>query len=304
MLPDISPVNIDVLADDSFSRQGVELAVLRIDKIHPVVSGNKLFKLRYFLSEVMNSTHRTLLTFGGAYSNHLVATAYAGQSLGFKTIGVVRGEEPALLSHTLTTCRNYGMQLYFMSRGAYSHKAEDGQLQILRDEFGEFTWVPEGGYHPLGARGAGEMLQAADTSRFTHICMALGTATSLAGCLMKALPHQTLIAVPVLKGMTDMEERLRYLTGTTPVKQPVIWPDEHWGGYAKKEEQLLRFMNDCWQRYRLPLDFVYTAKMFYAAIKHMEAGYFPRGSRLLCLHSGGLQGNLSLPPGTLDFEAG
>ena len=301
MLFDISNAAIEMLPNDLFQQKQVTVSVLRIDKIHPVVSGNKLFKLHFFLQEALQTSHKTILTFGGAYSNHLAATAYACSVLGLKSIGIIRGEEPAELSHTLLQCLNEGMQLKFISRQQYAENDDAEFIQSLKNEFGECTLVPEGGYHPLGAKGAALIMDLVGKN-YSHICTAMGTATTLAGLLRRAEPFQKIIGIPVLKGMTDMEERLLHLTGnkTLPGNFDLL-DDYHFGGYAKKTDELIQFMNQCWQQYQLPLDFVYTAKMLYAVTDQVKKDRFPKGSNILCLHTGGLQGNRSLPANTLNF---
>lgn len=282
-----------------FDTKKIQLSVLRLDQIHPVISGNKLFKLHYFLEEAMAAPHKTLLTFGGAYSNHLAATAYACKMAGVKSIAVVRGESPAQLSHTLQHCLEHGMQLHFVSREAYAGKEDAVFLQQLQAQYGPCTIVPEGGYHPAGARGASLIHQLVKPGTFTHICTAAGTATTAAGILMGATSEQV-IAVPVLKGMTDIEDRIAFCCGTGYKKEQLhIFNDYHFGGYAKKTPELIAFMNSLWQQHGLPTDFVYTAKMFYGIWDQIEKDWFPPGSNILCLHTGGLQGNLSLAPGTL-----
>lgn len=301
MLFDISNAGIEPLQDDLFLKKQVTVSVLRLDKIHPVVSGNKLFKLHYFLQEALQSSCKTILTFGGAYSNHLAAAAYACSLLGLKSIGVVRGEEPAELSHTLLQCMNDGMQLKFISRQQYAGNDRAEFIQSLKNEYGECIVVPEGGYHPLGAQGAALIMELIPEN-YSHICTAMGTATTMAGLLLGADPLQKIIGIPVLKGITDTEERLQHLTGhkTLPGNFELL-NDYHFGGYARKNDELIQFMNQCRQQYQLPLDSVYTAKMFYAVTDQVKKDHFPRGSNILCLHTGGLQGNRSLPPNTLSF---
>ena len=293
---------IEDLADDLFLQDQVHVSVLRLDKIHPVVSGNKLFKLHYFLQEALHSGHQTILSFGGAYSNHLAATAFAGKALHLKCIGIVRGERPLHLSTTLQQCIQDGMELKFISRQEFDTKENAQLISTLQNEYGEFILVPEGGYHPLGSKGAALIMDLFNPGDYTHICTATGTATTLAGLLMASKPELTIIGIPVLKGMTDINERIKYLVNREPVRGELqILQDHHFGGYAKKTEELIRFMNDCWHQYHLPLDFVYTAKMMYAIKASIINKYFPKGSKILCLHTGGLQGNISLPLNTLLF---
>ena len=302
MLFDISKAVIEELTDELFLQKQVSVSVLRLDQIHPVVSGNKLFKLHYFLQEALQSKHKTILTFGGAYSNHLTATAFACKTLQLKSIGIVRGEQPVQLSPTLQQCINDGMQLKFISRQAYEAKENPEFINSLQSELGEFIIVPEGGYHPLGVKGAALIMDLIYPVNYTHICTATGTATTLAGLLMAAKPQQTIISIPVLKGMTDINERIKYLAGlkTLPANLHVL-QDYHFGGYAKKTDSLIQFMNDCWLQYQLPLDFVYTAKMMFAITDSIKNDLFKKESKILCLHTGGLQGNKSLPLNTLLF---
>ena len=300
MLFDIANISIDTLTDDAFTQKQVSVDILRLDKIHPVVSGNKLFKLYYFLEECIITDHKTLLTFGGAYSNHLAATSFACHSLGIKSIGVVRGEKTASLSETLKQCVAHGMQLKFISRTDYAGKEETSFISELQKEFGEFLLVPEGGYHKKGVQGAALILNSVAEYNYTHICIAVGTATTLAGLLLAAQPGQTITAFPVLKNFTGINKRLQYLLGDTiKLKQLQVHGNYHFNGYAKKNEPLIEFMNQCWQKFQLPLDFVYTAKMFYGVVDTIKKDHFPKGSKILCIHTGGLQGNLSLPVDTL-----
>ncbi|MGG9964420.1 1-aminocyclopropane-1-carboxylate deaminase/D-cysteine desulfhydrase [Ferruginibacter sp. SUN106] len=293
---------IELLTDDMLLQKNISLSVLRLDKIHPVVSGNKLFKLHYFLAEALQSPHKTILSFGGAYSNHLAATAFACQANGLKSIGIVRGEMPAVLSSTLQQCMDYGMQLKFISRAAYLKKESTHFITELQNEFGEAIVIPEGGYHTAGAKGAALIGKLIPANMYTHICTAAGTATTTAGLLQCAGEQQEIISVPVLKGMTDIAERIYSLNGKEASQKHLkIFNEYHFGGYAKKTPGLTGFMNQLWLQQQLPTDFVYTAKLFFAIYDKLKQGYFYPGSNILCLHTGGLQGNNSLLPGTLLF---
>jgi 1-aminocyclopropane-1-carboxylate deaminase len=302
MLFDISKANIEELHDELFTQKQVSVSVLRLDKIHTLVSGNKLFKLHYFLEEAVAGKHKTILTFGGAYSNHLSATAYACKVLQLKSIGIVRGEKPEQLSHTLQQCQQDGMHLQFISRQEYAKKDDPAFINNLKAAYGECIIIPEGGYHPLGAKGAALIMGLIKDNSYTHICTGAGTATTLAGILMAAKPEQIVINFPVLKGITDTKTRIVKLTGNeSEFKNLVTVNNYHFGGYAKKSEALIQFMNQCWRQYSLPLDFVYTAKMFFGITECIKNDAFAKGSKILCLHTGGLQGNKSLPLNTLLF---
>jgi 1-aminocyclopropane-1-carboxylate deaminase/D-cysteine desulfhydrase-like pyridoxal-dependent ACC family enzyme len=298
MLFNISNTSTDILQDELLLQKNITLAVLRLDKIHPVVSGNKLFKLHYFLQEATAAEHKTILTFGGAYSNHLVATAYACKAAGLKSIGIIRGEEPAQLSLTLQHCINYGMQVKYFSREAYNKKEDPGFIEALLQELGPCTIIPEGGYSEDGAKGAALIWKLIAPDTWTHIATASGTATTLAGILLGA-NTETIISVPVLKGMTDIEARITFCGAEKKLSQLQIADGYHFGGYAKKTPELLAFMNTIWQQQQVPTDFVYTAKMLYAIFDRIKNDHFAAGSKILCLNTGGLQGNLSLPENSL-----
>lgn len=277
------------------------LLIARLDKIHPVVSGNKLFKLWYYLREAKESAINSLLTFGGAYSNHLAATAYACNIAGIASIGIVRGEKPAKLSPTLQNCMQYGMQLQFISRNDYKNIAKEYFREQLQQQYGSFILVPEGGFAAAGARGASLIMDAIQSIQSTHICLGIGTGTTLAGLLMKAAPAQQIIGVPVLKNMLDIPERLFHLTEKKEFTNLHLLDQYHFGGYAKKTAALISFMNQFYQQTGVPTDFVYTAKLMYAVMDQLQKGLFNTESVVVCLHTGGLQGNRSLGEGELIF---
>jgi 1-aminocyclopropane-1-carboxylate deaminase/D-cysteine desulfhydrase-like pyridoxal-dependent ACC family enzyme len=299
MLFDNSNIKVDHLQNQLLDQLGIELSVLRLDLIHPIISGNKLFKLFYFLQDAEKFPHKQIVTFGGAYSNHLVATAYACKLAGVKSVGIVRGEKPIQLSHSLQNCTEYDMQLKFISRQSYDQKENIDFQQSLRKEFGDIIIIPEGGYHSIGVKGAALIMDHIDKTT-THICCALGTATTVAGLLSAVKKDQQIIAVPVLKGLTDIHERISFLLNAPePLNTLQILGDFHFGGYAKYSAELLSFMNNLYEQYQLPTDFVYTAKMFFAIFDAIKKHQFPKGSKIVCIHTGGLQGNLSLPANSL-----
>jgi 1-aminocyclopropane-1-carboxylate deaminase len=300
MLLPTNDITIDVLHHPLFEKKNIEVSVLRLDKIHPIVSGNKLYKLHFFLQNALQTSHKTVLTFGGAYSNHLVATAFACNALGLKSIGIVKGEKITPLNNTLQQCSNYNMQLHFVDRTAYTLKYTNPDF--LKTTFGDAEIIAEGGYNPLGAKGAAMIMNELKENNFTDIICPVGTATTIAGLLLGAKPHQTVVGIQVLKGVTDTEKRIEYLLGQSQCMQQLrLVNDYHFGGYAKKTDLLISFMNNIWQQYYLPTDFVYTAKMFYALLQQIEMNTFKEGSNIACIHTGGLQGNLSLPKNTLLF---
>ena len=295
-------ISIDQLEDNLFSDKQIQVAVLRLDKIHPVISGNKLFKLHYFVERAIHSSHKTILTFGGAYSNHLVATAFACKMAGLRSVAIVRGEEPERLSHTLQDCIRYGMELKFVSRSVFKTFLKNDLSVELKNTWGDCEIVPEGGYHPLGAAGAGMILDLVKDFFPTHICCDIGTATTIAGILAASKKDQKIIGVNVLKGMKDIKERIQYLTeNKADLNRLEILDDYHFGGYAKKSNELIDFMNHFYKKYSIPTDFVYTGKLMFGIMDRICHDKFPADSKILCIHTGGLQGNLSLPVGRLNF---
>jgi 1-aminocyclopropane-1-carboxylate deaminase len=294
-----TPIPINEIDLAPFGQGSSKLCIARLDKIHPVVSGNKMFKLHYFLEEALAASLHSLVSFGGAYSNHLVAMAFAGRQKGLNTLGIVRGEAPAKLSHTLLACKEFGMQLQFLPRVQYREMQAPSALSILRSKHPGALIIPEGGYHPMGAKGASIIMEKLQHVRPTHICTAVGTATTIAG-ILRGAGQAEVIGIPVIKNMHDMEQRLAYLNpGIT--QSPVTWDEFHFGGYAKTQPALLEFMNRFFRETGVPTDIIYTGKMMFAVMDKINSGYFPLGSTILCLHTGGLQGNKSLEGEELIF---
>jgi 1-aminocyclopropane-1-carboxylate deaminase len=269
----------------SWLPDNIEASILRLDLLHPEVSGNKWFKLKYNLEAAGD---RTIVTFGGAYSNHIAATAAACKLAGLKCIGIIRGEKPPVLSHTLLKAMADGMQLEFVSREAYRQKNAA--------QFPHAFIIPEGGNNELGAKGCREILSLTDTSSFTHILCAVGTGTTLAGLISGALPRQQVHGYVILKGAAYLEDEIAgLLTGGTP--QWNLLHDFHGGGYAKTTEELIDTINDFYRETQIPLDIVYTGKL----IAGFKKSLYPKGSKVLLIHTGGLQGNLSLSSNVLNF---
>lgn len=301
MLPPALHTSTQTIDSDLLKEKSIQLQVLRLDQLHPVISGNKLFKLKYYVEDARSRQLKKIVTFGGAYSNHLVATAYACQLNNMECVGIVRGEEPAALSHTLQHCIDYGMQLQFISREAYHQKESPVFLQQLEEQCSDGLIIPEGGYGMAGAKGAADIMQLVEEN-VTHICCAAGTATTAAGLLLQLKPLQQLLAFPVLKGMQDLKDRIDFLTaGRYNHHQLQIHDSYHFGGYAKKTDSLIQFMNALFLQHQLPTDFVYTAKMMFGVMDLAQKDFFKAGSKICCIHTGGLQGNLSLPAATLTF---
>ncbi|MBH8551477.1 1-aminocyclopropane-1-carboxylate deaminase/D-cysteine desulfhydrase [Nostocaceae cyanobacterium CENA357] len=283
-------------------RAGVELYVLRLDLMHLLVNGNKWFKLKYNLLEAKQKNFTTLLTFGGAYSNHIFATAAAGNLLGFRTIGVIRGEQKLPLNPTLSFAVQQGMQLVYMNRETYRQRNTPKLQQDLQQRFGEVFVIPEGGSNLNGVRGCTEIIS--DTAAYDTICVACGTGTSLAGITLSLHPGQRAIAFPVLKNGEFLTQEIdsllnNYLASGLPIPNhsSTHWQlicNYHFGGYAKVNNELLMFSQQFQQKHGVPLDYVYTAKMFYGVMDLLQQGFFPPGDRLLLVHTGGLQGNIGM----------
>lgn len=286
--------------DTTWLPADIRAAMLRLDRLHPLVSGNKWFKLKYNL---LAAAGRPIVTFGGAYSNHILAAAAACQMQGLPCTGIIRGERPAMPGPTLQKAAELGMQLVYVSRDDYRRltqqlppAAEIHRITGVPDAY----VVPEGGHNALGAKGCEEILALADVAAYTHIICAVGTGTMMAG-LVNAAATQQVTGISALKGALSLPEStatLVHQNNRTPWR---ILHDFHEGGYAKISDALLVFMNDFYRQTGIPLDRVYTAKMAMAVQQLLQQSFFPPGSRLLLIHSGGLQGNDSLAPGVLCY---
>jgi 1-aminocyclopropane-1-carboxylate deaminase len=276
-----------------FFKPALDVSVLRLDKIHPVISGNKWFKLRYYLEDAKAKGKKSILTFGGAWSNHIIATATAGKIKGFNTVGIIRGEEPAILSPTLVNARAQGMQLVFIPRNEYSEKNIPAAVRRA-----DHYIIHEGGYGELGAAGAATILEGL-TEKYSHICCAAGTGTTAAG-IANAAKEKQVIAISALKNNHSLKGMIETLMAPG-ITAPELIHDYHFGGYSKYQPTLLQFMNELYKHTQIPTDFVYTGKLFYGVYDLIQKNFFPSGSRILLIHSGGLQGNLSLRKGTLMF---
>lgn len=286
------------LTDELYDNKQLSVRVARLDKLHPIISGNKYFKLKYNIENAFAAGKKGILTFGGAYSNHLAATAFACKEAGLQSIAVIRGEAAPQLSHTLFFCAAMGMQLEFVSRTEYGDKEKS--YQYYQNKYLNYYLVPEGGDNEAGQKGCTEILSSIEnTHQYSHIVCDIGTGTTFKGIVKSSSPQQTIIGIVVLKGAEAMNKTLA--DELVPNKNFQLIHDYHFGGYAKKTEELIHFMNQFYLQHQLPTDFIYTGKQFYAVNDLINKNFFPAGSNILCLHTGGLQGNLSLTPGTLIF---
>ncbi|HEY9256607.1 1-aminocyclopropane-1-carboxylate deaminase/D-cysteine desulfhydrase [Chitinophaga sp.] len=279
--------------------KSIQAAMLRLDKMDDLISGNKWFKLKENIKAAIDQGSNGLLTYGGAYSNHIAATALACKEAGLACVGIIRGEEHcSQLNHTLQMADDNGMGLIFVSREDY----RNGRAKELWETFYlDYHVVPEGGHNDLGAKGCEEILSIFPTSDFTHILCAVGTGTTLAGLINSALPHQQVIGIPVLKGAQYLEKEVGDLLHPANTTHWELLHDYHGGGYAKKSPALIDFINSFYAATGIPTDIIYTGKLVMAFHELVHQGYFPDNSKVLLIHTGGLQGNLSLAPGVLSF---
>jgi 1-aminocyclopropane-1-carboxylate deaminase len=265
-------------------KKRIALYLKRDDLLHPVISGNKWRKLKYNLVELQKSGQEGIVTFGGAFSNHLHAVAAAGKEFDFKTVGIVRGEKPQFLSATLQFCIEMGMKLYFVSRSAYRMKETcEDVLEILR-LYPSCVVLPEGGANQLAMKGCAEIVSEIEVP-FDFLCVACGTGTTLAGLAQNSDIKKALLGFSVLKGIGgELEEK----TGCKVV------PDYHFGGYAKYSDELLDFIRNFENETKVPLEQVYTGKMMYGLFEMLQNGFFEEGTSIIALHTGGLQGRLPI----------
>ncbi|WP_026713256.1 1-aminocyclopropane-1-carboxylate deaminase/D-cysteine desulfhydrase [Flavobacterium daejeonense] len=287
--------------------KSVSVTIKREDLLHPVVSGNKFRKLKYNLLQAKAENKETLLTFGGAFSNHIAAVAYAAQEQGFRSVGVVRGDElneKTDSNPTLQFAKECGMQFEFVSREAYRHKTEAAFLEELKAKFGDFYLVPEGGTNAQAIKGCQEILTEED-AKFDYICCAVGTGGTISGIINSTLPDQKVLGFPALKG-NFLQDEIRIFAKNDNWE---LINDYHFGGYAKINEGLVHFINQFYKDTKIPLDPVYTGKMVFGVLDLIQKDFFPAHSNILLIHTGGLQGvfgmnerlkNKQLPTITID----
>jgi 1-aminocyclopropane-1-carboxylate deaminase len=290
-VPDIGKITTDKIDHSLLQTKNIRLDVLRLDKIHPVISGNKWFKLKYHLENFNAGNYKGVITFGGAWSNHIVATACACYLKKISCVGIIRGEKPSQLSSTLEEAVKYKMELKFISRESFKQKDNEGFIESIKKEFPGYYIIPEGGAGIEGEKGAAEILQHAEIKNYTHIACAVGTGTMFSGIKSAALSSQQIIGIVVLKGW---KEEAIHNNGK-------LFYDYHFGGYAKYDEVLIGLMNEFFKTSSIPTDFVYTGKLTYALFDLINKDHFPPTSKILMIHSGGLQGNVSLQKGSLIF---
>lgn len=275
---------------------GVSLFVKREDLNHARISGNKWWKLKYNLEEAIHGGHDTLLTFGGAYSNHIFATAAAAMESGLKSIGIIRGERPRLLNRTLQFALDSGMDLRFVSREAYRKKLSKPILESLQEEFGKVYLIPEGGSNLLAVKGCAEFATSElCEANFDYLFLPVGTGATLSGLVCGLKGRKKIVGVSVLKSGEFLKEEIANMIFDYSQLQYNNWSlltEYHHGGYAKTSPELLSLIEEMREFHGLPLDHVYTGKLVFALLSEIERGTFKKGDCILMLHTGGLQGAL------------
>ncbi|MBP1223554.1 1-aminocyclopropane-1-carboxylate deaminase/D-cysteine desulfhydrase [Flavobacterium sp. 1355] len=269
-------------------QHSISLTIKREDLNHPFISGNKLRKLKYNLLQAKAENKETLLTFGGAFSNHIAAVAYAGKEQGFKTVGIIRGDElfdKTEENPTLRFAQENGMKFEFVSREDYRLKSENQFIEKLKKKFGDFYLIPEGGTNELAVKGCEEILTE-EGSVFDYVCCAVGTGGTISGLINSALPNQKILGFPALKG-DFLTDEIRIFAKKDNWN---LISDYHFGGYGKVNLELIEFINTFFEKTKVPLDPIYTGKMVFGVIDLINKNYFPAHSKILLIHTGGLQG--------------
>lgn len=292
---DTQPTPVQEISEPLFEKKGVRLFLKRDDQLYretaPDFNGNKWRKMKYNLLQAEKSGIDTLLTFGGAFSNHIAATAAAAHLYRFKSIGIIRGEKPADLNPTLKKVMNYGMQLEFITRTAYREKHTPEFIKGLEEKYGEFYLLPEGGTNDLALKGCAEIVEEIDQLP-DYICCGCGTGGTFAGIVAGINNRAKAIGYAALKGSFHTEEvqKLHKEYLNKPFSGWQICNDYHFGGFAKHKPPLIEFINNFKARHNIQLEPLYTGKMLFGIYDQIEKDFFPKGSQIMAIHTGGLQG--------------
>ena len=281
----------------SFS-QSQKVDLLRLDLLHPIVSGNKFYKLQFYIAAAIENGVSKVASFGGPYSNHIVALAYTAKEAGLKSIGYIRTNADEPMTPSLKDAKAYGMELVYLGRSDFQSK----KASILQssEAMTDFYFIDEGGYGTIGAKGAATILTEQNTVHYDYIICAVGTGTMLAGCINAASPNQKIIGIPVLKNEGSIESEINALIEDKN-RTYTLLHQFHQGGYAKTNPMMLDFMNRLWDTEKITTDIVYTSKLLFGVEQLIQENYFEKDASILVIHSGGLQGNRSLPAGSLKF---
>ena len=293
------PSPIQKLESELLSEKQIELWIKRDDLIHPAISGNKWRKLKWNIEKAKDNKKSTVLTFGGAFSNHIAATAFACKQAGLKSIGVIRGEKVEPLNATLVKAQKDGMQLHFVSRAAYVLKKDDDFILGLHNQFGNFHLVPEGGANYYGVMGCMEIAKELDVQP-DFFATSAGTGTTATGLLLSATQHQKVMVFSGLKGGEFLKDDIKHLINYTTynsedtddiLQHLNLITDYHFGGFAKITPELVEFANAFYRQFQIPLDLIYASKLFYGLFDLIRKNQFKPHSKIVALHTGGLQGN-------------
>lgn len=286
------PTAIQELKSELLQQKQIRLFVKREDEIDSVISGNKFRKLKYNFIKAKESGITKILSFGGAYSNHIHALAYAGNRYGLKTIGIIRGERIEPLNPTLKDAEDFGMQMVFVNRETYRSKNMDSFLNDLRKQYGDIYIVPEGGSNVLAVQGCTEIIEELN-EEFDYICCSCGTGGTLAGIICGLAGVKNVLGFPALKGGEFLKKDIGRLIFEYSDKEFNNWeliPNYHFRGYAKFDWDLISFINDFKSEFGIPLDPVYTGKMMFGVFDLLRRDFFSKGTKILAIHTGGLQG--------------
>ncbi|MCB0731265.1 MAG: 1-aminocyclopropane-1-carboxylate deaminase/D-cysteine desulfhydrase [Ignavibacteriae bacterium] len=278
------------------NNSNVNVFLKREDLIHATISGNKWRKLKYNLIEALINRKSTLLTFGGAYSNHIHATASACKIFGLKTIGIIRGEEHLPLNPTLKFAAECGMQIFYVDRTTYRNKNKESFITELHNRFGDFYLVPEGGTNNLAVKGCTEIINNINI-KYDYILSACGTGGTISGLIAGLNGDKNIIGVPVLKGADFLNNDIDNLVKQYSYETFTNWHlnfDFHFGGYAKITKELIFFINQFEEINNIKLDPIYTGKLLFAVQTLINDNHFKENSTILVLHTGGLQGNMGM----------
>jgi 1-aminocyclopropane-1-carboxylate deaminase len=278
--------------DSRLFKSRVRLFIKREDLIDPYISGNKWFKLKYNLLEAKKLGYKKILTFGGAYSNHIYSTAAAGKQFGFETIGVIRGEEHIPLNPTLSFAKSCGMNFYYLDRKSYRNKYDEKILELLKVNYGKFYLIPEGGSNLFAVKGCLEIIPRIKTD-FEFICTACGTGGTLTGLVLGLNSKAQAIGFSVLKNGGFLNNNVKNLLASSGKEHLSNWKinlDYHLGGYAKVTNELLKFCYEFSDMHNIQIEPIYTGKMLFGIFDLVKKNYFPEYSKIIAIHSGGLQG--------------
>jgi 1-aminocyclopropane-1-carboxylate deaminase len=275
-----------------YSPYAQQIDMLRLDVLHPVVSGNKWYKLKRNIQFAIEQGYKSILTFGGGYSNHLIAAAATAHHYGLESIGIVRGQYD-ILTPTLEECKDYNMHLEFVPHDEYKRKTDEEWLNEVLEKYGHPFLIPEGGANQQGREGTEEIAQYISED-YTHVCLSAGTGTTFIGLRNALDPTQKMLGYVPMKGGNYLQSEIIPFLKESHNTNWQLFDDYHFGGFGKQNDELIAFMNSFYQTNQIPLDIVYTGKMMHGIQQQLQQNIFPADAKILCIHTGGLQGNASI----------